>query len=298
MLLPVVLGCGVGRIPQLAADDAVVAPNSSADASSDTALPEENTLPQDEPPNVEAIAEQLATDAAKSGEQRRRLDPRYDVWVDMNRHHVILLGEVCLREGGLEMLACLRGTKEHESILSVNTEAYLVHAALLAVGAEAGNPVEFRPEYKAATGSEVDVALYWTDAEGNRQRQWAREWIRGFGTGETLAVPWVFGGSGYWVDEVVDPATGEQKVRRHYKAEEGDLICVSNFPSAMLDLPIESSQSAEALLFEAFTERIPPLGTKVAMVLIPRPKNPPPDSEADEAASDAVTKDPATQGSD
>jgi hypothetical protein len=53
------------------------------------------------------------------------------------------------------------------------------------------------------------------------------------------------------------------------------MICVSNFPSAMLDLPVESSQANTALLFSAFTERIPPIGTKVRMVLIPRSKKEP-----------------------
>jgi hypothetical protein len=34
----------------------------------------------------------------------------------------------------------------------------------------------------------------------------------------------------------------------------------------MLDLPIESSQSNEALLFDAFEGRVPPKGTAVEMI--------------------------------
>ena len=248
-----------------------VLPKLSADDASDVAV---ETPALAEPPDIEALAEQLASEAARGGEDRRRLDPRYDVWIDIKRRHVILLGEVCLREGALELFACLRGTKEHEAILSVNTKAFLVHAALLAVGAEAGHPVDFDPEYVPATGTEVDVALYWTDGEGKRQRGWARDWVRHYETGESLTAAWVFGGSGYWEDELVNDITGERKTLRSYKAEEGDLICVSNFPSAMLDLPIQSSQSAQSLLFEAHTERIPPIDTKVTIVLIPQLKKP------------------------
>ena len=71
---------------------------------------------------------------------------------------------------------------------------------------------------------------------------------------------WVFAGSRFWVNE----RTGE----RIYTAESGDLICVSNFDTAVLDLPIESSGANEGLLFEAFTERIPQavLGLTVAEV--------------------------------
>ena len=52
-------------------------------------------------------------------------------------------------------------------------------------------------------------------------------------------------------------------------AEAGDFICVSNFPDAMLDVPARSTDSNEDLLFEAFTENIPPRGTKVTIVLVP-----------------------------
>ena len=55
-----------------------------------------------------------------------------------------------------------------------------------------------------------------------------------------------------------------------YAAQSGDLICVANFPSSMLDLDIQStSEGTENLLFEANTEKIPPLGTEVTIELIP-----------------------------
>ncbi|GIW99335.1 MAG: hypothetical protein KatS3mg111_2668 [Pirellulaceae bacterium] len=50
-------------------------------------------------------------------------------------------------------------------------------------------------------------------------------------------------------------------------AEGGDLICVSNFSTATLDVPFESSQVNAGLMFAAFTERIPERGTPVRLVL-------------------------------
>jgi hypothetical protein len=84
---------------------------------------------------------------------------------------------------------------------------------------------------------------------------------------------WVFAGSSFWTDE----DTGKV----HYSANSGDLICVSNFNTATLDLPVESSQANASLLFTAFTERIPPHGTKVRLVLIPRQKEEPKDAKPD-----------------
>ncbi len=54
-----------------------------------------------------------------------------------------------------------------------------------------------------------------------------------------------------------------------YAANSGDVICVSNFAEAMLDLPINSSKNNAELEFEAFTERIPPVGTPVTVILEP-----------------------------
>jgi hypothetical protein len=67
----------------------------------------------------------------------------------------------------------------------------------------------------------------------------------------------VFAGSGF--DE-------DHQGRKVYLAESGDVICVANFPSAMIDVAKKSSaEGQENLLFEAWTERIPPLGTKVRL---------------------------------
>ena len=138
----------------------------------------------------------------------------------------------------------------------------VIHAALLALGAQPGHPARFQPKYELPTGTEVAIEVRWKDAQGNRKQARAQDWLRNIKTGKSPDMNWVFGGSGFWLNE----ATGE----RIYQAESGDFICVSNFASAMLDLPVESSQSNEELSFRAFTERIPPAGTPVTLVLKPK----------------------------
>ena len=191
------------------------------------------------------------------------LHPYYPVWFDPDGKQVVMVGAVCQREVPLELFACLKGSKEHESVVVVASKAYVVHAGLLATGAEAGNPVQFYPEYVPARGTEIEITVVWKDQQGRRQRARAQDWIRDATTQKAMAHPWVFAGSRFSKDET----TGEQ----FYHADgEGDLICVSNFPSAVLDLPIKSSDSDASLLFEAFTERIPPRGTAVTLILAPK----------------------------
>lgn len=196
-----------------------------------------------------------------------RLSPEHDVWLDPRRKLVVVDGIVSLRRGTLEMFACPRGTKEHESVVAVLAPPSTIHAGLLAAGAQPGTPARFQPEYEPPTGTEVDIWVLWRDREGNPQKMRAQQWIRQTRTGRELAYPWLFVGSSFWVDE----STG----KRHYNADGGDFICVSNFPTATLDIPMESSQSDDDLLYEAFTERIPNVGTRVRLVLVPRPANTP-----------------------
>jgi hypothetical protein len=188
--------------------------------------------------------------------------PKPDVvWVDTKQKLVYVDGYVSLRRGMLEMLACPVGTKEHESVVAVFSRAQTLHAALLAVGAIPGNPVSFRPKFRAAEGMEIEVEIRWQDKDGKWQTIKGQDWVKDTRTQKPMGEPWVFAGSGFWKNE----ETGKE----FYKADAGDLICVSNFSTAMLDIPIESSQVNDGLLFEANTDKIPRLGTPVRVVLRP-----------------------------
>lgn len=188
-----------------------------------------------------------------------RMNPKDEVWIDMKKKRVVVGGRIALNRGMLEMFACPKGTKEHESVVSVNALAQTVHAALLAIGAKSGKPAQYDPEYKPASGDVIQVTVLWEDEQGKPHNIQAQQWIRQVKTKKPMSQQWVFAGSGFWKDE----DTG----REHYLAESGELICVSNFSTATMDVNVESSQSNAGLLFEAWTERIPPLGAPVRLVL-------------------------------
>ncbi|MBI1346538.1 hypothetical protein GC163_09645 [bacterium] len=256
------------------------------------------------------------------------LNPQQTVLLDKPNGKLLLKGEVCLREGVLEMLVCLKRTKEHEAIFSVDTQARVVHAGLLALGYEPGKPVRFTPEYQAASGPIVEIFVSWTDPEGKLQRHKAqnvvrnsvrRYWIqkleqtpRDLQLGDDaelrydekrkellwygpmskqqrddllklsrdagyqkaiqaiydatqlqlLKADWVFAGSGF----ATDPDSNE----KFYLAESGDLICVANFATATIDLAVSSSAANDDLLYEAYTDKLPPFGTPVTIELIPK----------------------------
>jgi len=189
----------------------------------------------------------------------KRLSPTEDVWIDSKGKRVVVGGTIAVDKGPIEYFACPRGTKEHESIVATRSKAQLVHVGLLAIGLIPGKPVSFEPDYVAATGPVIRVTMRWQDTAGQVHELPAQQWIRDTRTGKPMQEDWVFAGSAFWKD----PSDGKE----YYQADGGDLVCLSNFPTAMLDLTIESSQSNDALLFDAFEGRVPPKGTDVEMIL-------------------------------
>ncbi len=185
---------------------------------------------------------------------------QHEIWIDFKNKQVILGGNICLTAGQLEMFACPAGTKEHESVIAVNAAASEMHAALVALKIDPGKPCQWNPEYKPASGPVIDIDVLWHDSKTKTTiSRSAKQMIQDFHTKKPMTHQWVFGGSELWED----PESGE----KIYYANSGEMICLSNFSTASLDLNVESSQSNDGLLFQALTENIPPLGTKVYLVL-------------------------------
>src|SRR5262249_56225709 len=100
------------------------------------------------------------------------------------------------------------------------------------------------------------------EMDGRRHTVPAGSWIKNEKTGRTLETDWVFGGS-MLIDNPLNPG------QKTYLANDGDLVCVVNMESAMLDLPIRSLKALELRSFRPFTERIPPMDTPVVVILEP-----------------------------
>ena len=257
------------------------------------------------------------------------LNPENTVLLDLPNRRLLLKTHVCLDKGMLEMLLCLSQTKEHESILAIDSKAYTIHTGLLALGAAAGKSATWTPKFQPATGQIIDIFMHYVDTAGKLQRVPAMKWIRksrfryyeaDFETlpdglklnsdgnlryddmnkvifwygpmstaqrDECLALcpdqkfqqairrfhqesqpremqaDWIFVGSGFFDDDGV----------KRYLAEGGYIICVANFGQALIDVSVSSSADGqETLVFEAWHERLPPLGSEVLVELVPRPK--------------------------
>jgi hypothetical protein len=185
------------------------------------------------------------------------------------KRRVLISGQVCRREGQLEHLLCRTNTKEHEAVLAADVDARKIHEALILAGAVEGSPVQFQPKFQPPTGQKIRVTLLYED-KGKLVSVPGQSWIKNMQSGKQLDSDWVFAGSRI----VENPLDANKKI---YLANDGDLICVCNFEGALLDLSIPSSKEDADRVFAAFTERIPPVETKVVIALEPfgdAPKKP------------------------
>ena len=189
-------------------------------------------------------------------ESWKRLGKEQEIWLDNDNKQVIAGGVVCLNRGALEMFICPLYTKEHESVIAVNAQSSQIHASLIALGINPGKPVQWEPEYTPVSGPKLKITVLWKDANGQVVKRDSKEMVRDFKTKKELQVDWVFGGSQFYKHE------GDEV----YLGDGGELVCVSNFATATIDVPIQSSDANVALMYEANTEKIPEIGTKVYVI--------------------------------
>ena len=188
-----------------------------------------------------------------------------DLWFDPKTKRAVLRARVCLNDGILEHLVCLKNSKEHESILATEAPPRLIHAALILTGATPGHPVRFEPKFEPPAGTEIAIEVEWQEA-GVTKRADARQWVKETTTGAPLARDWVFAGSELFADR--------RTKKMVYAADDGDLITVANFGSSILDLPYRSSASDADRSYSVSPDRVPPRGTLVTVYLSPRPTQP------------------------
>ena len=190
----------------------------------------------------------------------KRMWKESHIWANIKKKQVIVRGAICSEKALLEMFACPRKTKEHEAVVSVHGKASEVHATMLAMKINPGAPmIFFQGEYYPVDGPILNIEVWWNDENGKLVKRRAQELIRNTDTGKAMESEFVFGGS----EQVYDPYEKKQD----YMADFGPMINVANQPDAMIDVSIESSEAAQGSLFQAFTENLPPINTKVYLVI-------------------------------
>jgi len=184
------------------------------------------------------------------------------VRIDYGRRQVEVDGEVVLREGQLELFACSPGTREYESIVRLNTRPVVIFQALGLLGLEPGRPLRLNfdtLETIPASGDAVEIEVRY-EADDTQHSVPIETWMRHARSGRPLdRQPWVFAGS-------ISQGNGNLAAD-----EEGTIIAVVDFESALIALPRLHTSSNEELWLEPNTPAIPEVGTRCTVVFRPGP---------------------------
>lgn len=204
--------------------------------------------------------------------------------IHTKEHFVDVDATICLAEGFLELIACTKDSKEHESIIAVDAKPSHMHAALLLLRAKPGSPAEAR-ELKggglmeiAPSGSEVNVSLVIKDEKGEMKEHPISEFIFRGKKGEEndpnaaektpevkIRFPtstFIFAGSQLY--------KGKDGTAKYLSDESGNVISLSTFGDELLCLPGKHSQKNAELSWEIDPTHLPAVGTKVILRLRPK----------------------------
>jgi hypothetical protein len=202
-----------------------------------------------------------------------------NIWIDTNpkARRVLVRAYVCRQRAPLEEFMCRKDSKEHESVLAVELDPKSLQAALIAAELKPGSPARYDGEkFHPPSGERLEITVEWKQ-DGVFKKARAQDWIRDLKTQKAITHDFVFAGS----EIVEDPQTKQKR----FLGDSGDLVSVANFPGSIVDLAVHSSNTNDALLFEAFTERIPPQDTEVIVVV--RKSQPKPGAAAADAPQPA-----------
>lgn len=208
------------------------------------------------------------------------------ITINLERQSVDIDALVSLRNGMLELIACSKGSKEHESIVCTEALPSHIHASLLLLRAKPGNPAKSelidptksKWQHTPPTGSEVEVYLVVEDEEGHTQELGIDQFIRRFSRHhEPLS-------EGQTPDKSQDRAfptktflfAGSEILKRpehkplYICDNTGNLISIVTFGDEVLCLPEINPHSNSSLVWEVEPLHLPPLGTKVTLRLVPK----------------------------
>ena len=203
--------------------------------------------------------------------------------VNIAERSVDIEATVCLDEGTLELVACTKGTKEHESIVAVEAAPMHIHTALLVLGATNGHPAMRQPREPPGVGwvdlppegDPIEASLVFPDADGRPVEHAISEFVSPAAVdsgqaagdaGDEAGFPdaFVFAGS-----QLRDNGDGP---RTYLADESGNVISIATFGDELLCMDGIHGHGNHALLWQVNPENLPPVGTKVTLRLrVPRP---------------------------
>ena len=202
--------------------------------------------------------------------------------VDARAKQVRVECEALAVDNPLEFFCCLAGTVEHEAVLRSKVRPSHLHAGLLMLGLEPGEPVRFSESAKKwlpPHGPPLQISVQF-ERDGKPVTLPAYRLMRDVKNKREMApMTWIFAGSRMRGDVYAADKTGY-------------IVSVVNFDFTVIDIPELASNANETLHWETNPDLAPPKGAKVTMIIEPAGKVQAPPTSQPAATATATTTAP------
>lgn len=228
-------------------------------------------------------------EALKAGKPLNEIIKLPGIEIDAEKGIVDVSAQVSLTDGLLELIACTKGTKEHEAIVRINALPMHVHTALLLIGARNGNPAMRKPINEEKTrwmhyppsGDPIEVFLVIKKDGSESVERPISDFIKktegdpfmpdyGLDTREVdddkpeEKFPNVFAFTG---SHLIDGKDGN---KQYLADNSGHVITISTFGDELLGLPNFQSRENGELVWEVDPTHLPELDSEITLRLRPK----------------------------
>jgi len=220
------------------------------------------------------------------------------VKINLDEWSVDVDAVVALDQGLLELIACTKDTKEHESIIAVKAKPSHIHAALLLIGATPGNPAmrkivgegdEMRFIDLPPRGGMVDVYLVMDTPEGSKEvpiNHFIQKGTDHFGFDHIEEKgdekPKLYPTHSFMFTGSVLVEHDEESPRQYVADYSGNVISIVTFGDELLSTPEIHDDSNHALMWEVRSDDLPEVDSPVTLRIKPQRAAQPGQAQADE----------------
>ena len=175
------------------------------------------------------------------------------VVLDQDKKLVQVPGAINMQKGVIEYLAVARGGKTHESVLVLDIEPIHLQTALLLLGLEGGQTIEFQGDFTIPRGDPVEIWVEWKDPKGKTKKIRGEDLVYNLAEKKTMPrLNWVFTGS-----RIIDSVFAAQVER--------SIVATYHDPHTIIDNPLPTG--ADDTLYEVNEKLTPKVGTPVVMIV-------------------------------
>lgn len=176
-----------------------------------------------------------------------------NIRIDKSKREISFPAEFNMEKGLIELILCGKKGKLHESVLKTEIIPSHLQTALLLLGFECGQNLDFQGQDKTPEGDSLIIYAQWSDSLGNEIKVRIEQLAYNVATKKEMKrTHWIFLGSKFIDDRFIADI-------------EESIITTYHDPFSIIDNPLETGN--DDTLYEVNSSIVPKKGTKTKIII-------------------------------